>query len=140
MCCRFAWSICRPGRSLWKITRTLSEGFRSGMGWRNRCVGWILMKCWPSSTANLVRHESIAPCRTQPAKRPWLVVLQSVHTLTEFTSLVLDVKRYTVEKYTQVQLKNTQSEYKLKFYIHILFMNDGKFGKSSYNHCIKPSC
>ena len=93
------------------------------------------MKCWPSSTANLVRHESIAPCRTQPANL-WLVVLQSV----EFTSLVLNVKRYTVEKYTQVQLKNTQSEYELKFHIHILFMNDGKFGKSLYNHCIKPSC
>ena len=103
------------------------------------------MKCWPSSTANLVRHESIAPCRTQPAKRPWLVELQSVHALTELTSLVLNVKRYTVEKYTQVQLWNTQSEYKLKFYklkfyIHILFTKDEKFGKSSYNHCIKPSC
>lgn len=103
------------------------------------------MKCWPSSTANLVRHESIAPCRTQPAKRPWLVELQSVHALTELTSLVLNVKRYTVEKYTQVQLWNTQSEYKLKFYklkfyIHILFIKDEKFGKSLYNHCIKPSC
>ena len=60
-------------------------------------------------------------------------------------SRVLNVKRYTVEKYTQVQLWNTQSEYKLKFYklkfyIHILFIKDEKFGKSLYNHCIKPSC